>query len=88
MGVTYKKGLIRDKAYIHDDEYYYNIIRKNIKKYRILQDLTQQELADMIEVSRGYVCDIENESRGKHLTIAILGRISEALNIEIGNFFK
>ena len=88
MSVTYKKRLIRDKAYIHDDEYYYNLIRKNIKKYRIQKDLTQQELADMIEVSRGYVCDIENESRNKHLTIAILGRISEALNIEIGNFFK
>ena len=26
---------MKDKAYIHDDEYYYSIIRKNIRKYRL-----------------------------------------------------
>ena len=78
---------MKEKAYIHNDEYYYTIIRKNIKKYRIEKNLTQQELADMTELSREYICDIENEKRNKHLTIAVLGRISEALQIDITAFF-
>lgn len=79
--------LLKERAYIHDDEYYYTIIRRNIRKFRLEQNLTQQDLADMTELSREYICDIENERRCKHLTIAVLGRISEALNIDIREFF-
>lgn len=79
---------MKEKSYIHDDEYYYSIIRNNIRKFRLKQNLTQQDLADMVELSREYICDIENESRNKHLTIAVLGRIVEALNIQIEDFFK
>lgn len=79
---------MKEKAYIHDNEYYYSIIRKNIKKFRVEQKLTQQDLADMTEMSREYICDIENEKRNKHLTIAVLGRIAEALNIDIAKFFE
>ena len=79
---------MKEKAYIHDDEYYYSIIRKNVKKFRLKKGLTQQELADVTEMSREYICDIENESRNKHLTIAVLGRIAESLQIDITDFFK
>ena len=79
---------MKDNELVHDDEYYYSIIRKNVKKYRKEKRLTQQELADMTDLSREYICDIENESRNKHLTIAVLGRISEALHIDITLFFK
>ena len=82
-----KGTLLKERSYIHDDEYYYSIIRKNIRKYRLEQHLTQQDLADMTELSREYICDIENESRGKHLPISVLGRIAEALNIDIRDFF-
>ena len=77
----------KEKAYIHDNEYYYSIIRKNIKKYRLEKNLTQQDLADVTDISREYICDVENERRNKHITISLLGRISEALNVEIINFF-
>ena len=79
---------MKEKAYIHDDEYYYSVIRKNIRKHRLEQNLTQQDLADMVELSRGYICDIENENRNKHVTIANLGRIAEALNVPINEFFN
>lgn len=79
---------MKEKAYTHNDEYYYSIIRKNVKKFRLEQKLTQQDLADMTEMSREYICDIENESRNKHLTIAVLGRIAEALNVDITKFFE
>lgn len=82
-----KNEIIKEKAYLHDDEYYYKIIRKNIKKFRLLKDFTQQDLADMTDLSREYICDIENDSRNKHLTIAVLGRIAESLNVHIANFF-
>ena len=79
---------IMKKAFKHNDEYYYNIIRENIRKYRKVKNLTQQDLADMTELSREYICDIENTSRDKHPTVAVIGRIAEALNIDIGELFK
>lgn len=82
------KMMPKEKAYIHDDEYYYGIVRNNIRKYRQAQNLTQQNLADMTDMSREYICDIENESRNKHITIATLGRIAEALDIPIQKLFE
>ncbi len=79
--------MVEEKPTIHNDEYYYQIIRKNIRNFRIKKNLTQQQLADLIDMSREYICDIENESRNKHLTIAVLGRIADAMNIHIVNFF-
>lgn len=77
-----------ETLYIHEDEYYYNVVRKNIKKYRKEKNLTQQQLADLCGISRQYLTDIENESRKKHITIAILGRIADSLNISIEQFFS
>ena len=79
---------MKEKLYIHDDEYYYKIVRKNIRKYRLNQKLTQQDLADMCDVSREYICDIENDSRNKHPSIAIIGRVADALKIPIEDLFK
>lgn len=71
-----------------DDEQYYTIVRRNIKKIRQSKSLTQQQLSELAEVSREYICDIENDSRNKHVTIAVLGRIAKALDTPIGDFFK
>jgi len=81
------RSKIIEKKYTVSDEFYYSIIRRNIKKYRLENKLTQQELADMTEISREYICDMENESRNKHITISLLGRIAEVLEIGIGEFF-
>ena len=79
---------MKNTTFIYDDEYYYEIVRLNIKRYRLENNLTQQDLADLTGLSRQYICDIENKSRNKHLTIAVLGRIADALNIEISKFFE
>ena len=79
--------MIKEAIYFHDDEYYYEIVRTNIKKYRLKHKLTQQDLANLSGVSRQYICDIENKNRNKHITIAILGRVADALNINIIEFF-
>lgn len=79
--------MAEDRAYIHDDEYYYELVRKNVRAFRNRSGLTQQQLADMTDMSREYICDIENKSRNKHVTISVLGRIAEALDRPIGDFF-
>ena len=78
---------MEDRAYIHDDEYYYELIRRNMRKFRNQRNFTQQQLADLTDVSREYICDVENTSRNKRVSIAILGRIAEALEKPIGDFF-
>ncbi len=79
---------MKKTVFINSDEYYYKIIRNNIKKIRLNNNLTQQDLADLSGVSRQYICDIENESRNKHVTIAILGRIADSLEVDIKDFFN
>lgn len=71
---------------MHDDNYYYDIIRKNIKKYRELKGLTQQELADKIDLSMNYIAKIESTKMKKSFTIVVLGRIADVLNIPISKF--
>lgn len=79
---------MKEVCFINTDEHYYTIVRKNIRKVRLAKNLTQQNLADMTGMSREYICDIENESRNKHVSIAVLGRIADALKIDISEFFK
>lgn len=78
--------IIREEIIV-DDEYYYKIIRYNIKKSRLENNLTQQELADLTGYTRGYICDIENQLRNKHFSLVVLTRISFALKKNIGDFF-
>ena len=62
--------------------------RKNLKMIRINKGLTQQELADLTFLSREYVCDIENEKRNKHPSLSVIGRLADALEIDITLLFK
>lgn len=77
-----------NKIKFHDDYYYYDIVRKNIKKYRKMAGLTQQELADMIGVSMYYISQIESAKPYKYFTLVIIGRIADALNIDIKDLFE
>ena len=76
-----------NKSQFHDDYYYYDIVRKNIKKYRKLANLTEQELADKIEVSMHYISQIESAKPNKYFTLVVIGRIADALNIDIRQLF-
>lgn len=80
-------SVILTTKYIHTDEHYYEIVRKNIKKYRLEKKYSQQNLADVAGITRQYITDIENPNRNKHVTIAILGRIADALQVDITKFF-
>lgn len=78
---------MENKNHFHDDYYYYNIVRLNIKKYRKLANLTQQELADMVELTMHYISQIESGKPNKYFTLVVIGRIADALNIDIRQLF-
>ena len=72
---------------VHDDNYYYNIIRENIKKYREIKGLTQQQLADKSGISMNYIAKIESKKMQRGFTIVVLGRIADALEVDIKLLF-
>lgn len=73
---------------MHNDNYYYNLIRKNIKKYRIKANLTQQELADKAGITMNYLSKIESERMNRGFSVVIIGRIADALEIDIRKLFE
>ncbi len=72
----------------HPDTYYYDIVRKNIKKYRKEKGYTLQKLSEEAEMSMDYLAEIESEKRKKSFSLAMLGRIAEVLDIDIAKFFE
>ena len=72
----------------HPDTYYYDIVRKNIKKYRNEKGYTLQKLSEEAEMSMDYLAEIESEKRKKSFSLAILGRIAEVLEVDITKFFE
>ena len=72
----------------HDDNYYYDIVRVNIRKYRLMKKYTQQRLAEEAEMSLDYLAEIESFKRKKSFSLAILGRIADVLEVPIEDFFK
>ena len=82
-----KKNEIK-QVKLNDDEYYFSLLRKNVKEIRKSKGYTQQELADLTFLSREYICDIENEKRCKHPSLSVIGRIADALEVEIGSLLE
>ena len=62
-------------------------VRRNIRKYRKIRKLTLQELADLAGLSHGYVRDLESFGIEKTPLLETLGKIAEALEIDIRQLF-
>ena len=64
----------------------YNIIGKNIKKYRIRKGLKQRELAETLYLSDSFIAKLESVT---HQTISIdtLEEIADVLDCDIRDFF-
>ncbi len=65
----------------------YNIIGKNIKKYRLERNMTQRELAEKLLLSDSFIAKLESVT---HQTISIdtLEQIAYILNKDIKDFFE
>jgi len=71
-----------------NDDYYYELARKNIRRYRKFREITQEQLAEKIDVSKDFIAQIESPKIRKHCTLGTLGRIAEALDILIIDLLK
>lgn len=79
---------IKEKIKFNDDNYYYDIVRYNIRRFRRMADYTQEDLAELIDVSDQYISQIERKKSTKFFTLTILGRIADALEVDIKDFFE
>ena len=62
-------------------------VRKNIHKYRLMRKYTLQQLADMTNLSHGYVRDLECLSIDKTPLLETIGKFADALEIDIRQLF-
>ena len=63
------------------------IIRVNVKKYRTMRGITQQELADYCDLTHGYIRDLESLKVYKTPTVDTLAKLCNALDVDIRQLF-
>ena len=73
--------------FLYKDMRYYDIVRQNIRKYRIEKNYTQYELAEKSDLSVDYINEIESLTKNKTFSIRTVGRIADALEIEMYKLF-
>jgi len=56
-----------------------HLLAKNVRKFRLARDITQEELADRTGISSRYVGSIERASVSA--SVSILGRLAVALQV-------
>ena len=66
----------------------YLIFSDNIKILRKRKNLTQEELAELADLSISYVKQIESCKEYKNLTLTTMLKLSKALDTTISNLFK
>ena len=62
-------------------------VRKNIRKYRLIRGYTMQELANLTQLTHGYVSDLECMTIVKTPTLETIGKFADALEIDIRQLF-
>lgn len=72
---------------INSEDYIYEIVSQNIRKYRKERNMTQAELAEKCDLSHEFIRRIESTKGKKKFTITTVYKISIALNVEIDKFF-
>ena len=70
-----------------NEEYARDILAKNIKKYRQVNDISQEDLAEELEVTTVYISQLENAKREK-IYIDHLDILSDLFNISVSEIFK
>lgn len=66
----------------------YNIIRKNIKKYRNERGLTSAQLAEMVDLSHDFIRQIESEKTGYNFSVDTFYKISVALGVTLDDLIQ
>lgn len=66
----------------------YEQIAKNIKKYRMMTNITQAVLAERVGVSHEFIRRIESKKGVKTFSVDTIWKISLALDIDPGKLFE
>lgn len=61
----------------------YDIIRRNIKKYRKAKGITSAQLAEMVDLSHDFIRQIESEKARYNFSVETLYKISVALDVNL-----
>ena len=64
-----------------EDIEFYDVIRKNIRKYRKKCDLTQEQFAERINYSADYICEIESSTKNKTFSLIVVTRSAKVFGI-------
>ena len=70
-----------------NEENIYNIIGKNIKKYRKKKGWTQRELSEKLLLSDSFIAKLESVTH-QTLSIDTLEQIAKVLEVPITKFFE
>ncbi len=71
-----------------NDDTIYDIIRRNIKKYRKEKGITSAQLAEMVDLSHDFIRQIESEKTRYNFSVETLYKISVALNVSLDKFVE
>lgn len=66
----------------NDENYVYGFVGKNIKKYRKMRGLTQDELAGLVNYSPSFIANIESSTH-QTFSLGALWRIASALGVSL-----
>lgn len=70
-----------------DLNYQYTIFSDNVKYYRKQSRLTQEQLAELADLSISYVKQIESNNEYKNISLTTILKISKALDIGVTTLF-
>lgn len=66
----------------------YNTFCNNIRYYRKIKNITQEELAEKAEVSISYIKQIESNREYKNVSLTVILKLCKALDITISDLFE
>ena len=71
-----------------DEETIYDVIRRNIKKYRKEKGLTAAQLAEMVDLSHDFIRQIESEKVRYNFSVETFYKISVALGVSLDKLIE
>ena len=66
----------------------YDIIRRNIRKYRKEKGLTSAQLAEMVDLTHDFIRQIESEKTAYNFSVDTFYKISVALGVSLDDLIQ
>lgn len=66
----------------------YDVIRRNIRKYRKERGLTSAQLAEMVDLSHDFIRQIQSEKAAYNFSVETFYKISVALDVKLDDLIQ